>query len=221
MSDAAMYLATNSTIEYCSFHDQNSLNPATFHTNVIYSGSITNSTFRYNLMYNIQVEGLFFGDPGNQNIAIYGNLFYQGSVPDNSERAIQFDSASTGNTGFHVYDNAFVGLPDGVQLAGRTTLSGCSFENNIVYGCSLTIGTGWTSSFNFYSDPTTEANSIGNGSNPFVNGPAFNYQIVGTVGAKYPCLKGVSLGVPYNIDISGNTRPATGSWDIGAYQFMN
>jgi hypothetical protein len=214
MSDAAMYLATNSTIEYCSFHDQNSLNPATFHTNVIYSGSITNSTFRYNLMYNIQVEGLFFGDPGNQNIAIYGNLFYQGSVPDNSERAIQFDSASTGNTGFHVYDNTFVGLPDGVQLAGRTTFSGCSFENNIVYVCSLTIGTGWTSSFNFYSDPTTEANSIG-------NGPAFNYQIVGTVGAKYPCLKGVSLGVPYNIDISGNTRPATGSWDIGAYQFMN
>ena len=45
--DAAMYLtlANNVLVEYCSFHGQDSLNPAQFHTNVIYCGGIANSTF--------------------------------------------------------------------------------------------------------------------------------------------------------------------------------
>jgi hypothetical protein len=74
------------------------MNPETFDTNVIYSGQITNSTFRHNAFYNIQVEGLFFGDPGNYNISIDDDEFYQGSIPDNTGRAIEFDSASTGNS---------------------------------------------------------------------------------------------------------------------------
>jgi len=70
--DAAMYLtrADNALIEYCSFHGQDSKNPAQFHTNVIYCGVITNCTFRYNRLYDIQVEGLFFNDPDNKNIRI-------------------------------------------------------------------------------------------------------------------------------------------------------
>ncbi len=74
-----MYLtrADNALIEYCSFHGQDSKNPAQFHTNVIYCGVITNCTFRYNRLYDIQVEGLFFNDPDNKNIRIYRNLFYQ------------------------------------------------------------------------------------------------------------------------------------------------
>jgi hypothetical protein len=44
--DAAMYLtlADNALVEYCSFHGQDSLNPAQFHTNVIYCGQTTNSS---------------------------------------------------------------------------------------------------------------------------------------------------------------------------------
>src|SRR5260221_14789036 len=99
-------LADNAVVEYCSFQGQDSQNPAQFHTNVIYCWQITNSTFRVNKLYDIQVEGLFFNDSDNSNILIYGNLFYQGSVPLNTGRAIQF--TGPGNSGIFVYSNTFV-----------------------------------------------------------------------------------------------------------------
>jgi Right handed beta helix region len=203
--DAAMYLtlADNALVEYCSFHGQDSLNPAQFHTNVIYCGTITNSTFRFNQLYDIQVEGLFFNDPNNANIAIYGNLFYNGSIPKNSGRGLQF--INTGNTGILVYNNTFVDLPIGVQLGSPGTYSGCAFKNNIVYGCTVTLGSGWVSDHNL----------IG-GSNPFVGYASFNYHLA----TGSPAINtGVALGAPYNVDMDGNARGAGGAWDIGAYEY--
>jgi hypothetical protein len=221
--DSCMYLtlANNALIEYSSFHDAGAINAATFHPNTIYCGQITNSTFRYNKLYNIAVEGLFFGDSGNQNVLIYGNLFYQGSAPVNSGRAIEFDNASGGNTGLLVYDNTFVGLPLGVRLDSATSFSNCSFENNIVYNTTTSFQSGWSSTYNFYSDPTSEANSIGNGSNPFMNSNGFDYHLTSTTGASYPSQKGTNLRSPYNFDMDGDARPSSGPWDMGAYEFSN
>jgi hypothetical protein len=207
--DAAMYLtlADNALIEYCSFHGQDSLNPAQFHTNVIYCGQTTNSTFRFNKLYDIQVEGLFFNDPDNSNVLIYGNLFYQGSVPKNTGRGIQF--TGTGNRGILVYNNTFVDLPIGIQLGEPGTYSGCAFRNNIVYGCTLTLGSGWISDHNL----------IGNSPDPFVNSAAFDYHL----SANSPAIdKGVNLGTLLNLvgtllNVDMDGHPRTG-WSIGAYE---
>jgi Right handed beta helix region len=197
---AAMYLtlAENVLIEYCSFHDQDSLNVSQWHTNVVYCGRMSNSTFRYNKFYNITVEGLYLPDPGNSNVAIYGNLFYQGSIGRQSgARALQF--GKIGNTGIRIYNNTFVGLPTGIQLANGS-FSNCFFQNNIVYQMSLNLGLGWTSDHNL----------IAAWGDPFVNSASFDYHLK----SQHP---GRPLSAPYNIDYDGNLRT---TWSVGAYEFQ-
>jgi hypothetical protein len=219
--DSCMYLtlANNALIEHCLFHDADALNEATFHPNVIYSGKITNSTFRYNKLYNIAVEGLFFGDPGNQNIAIYDNLFYQGTLAPNSGRGIQFDDASSGNSGIVVYNNVFVSLPGGAALLGNGSISGSVVENNIFWNNDPTYQAGVSHDYNCYSDSGwSEAHGIQNAVLPFVSILTFNFDIINVIGPLDPASKGLNLGPPYNIDFNGNTRPSSGPWDIGAYE---
>jgi hypothetical protein len=204
--DSNMYLtkATGALIEHCSFHDADAANEATFHPNTIYCGQITNSVFRYNQLYNIAVEGLFFGDSGNSNVQIYDNLFYQGSMKPNSGRAIEFDNASSGNTNFRVYNNTIVALPIGVHFGGGGTFSACSFENNILYQDTMNTASGWTLS-----------NNISPSTSPFVSAATFNYRLSATNGA------GANLGATYATDYSGFVRPSSGAWDAGAYEFAN
>jgi Right handed beta helix region len=203
--DAAMYLtlADHALVEYCSFHGQDSQNPAQFHTNVIYCGIVTNSTFRYNKLYDIQVEGLFFNDPDNHDVLIYGNLFYNGSIPKNSGRGIQI--TGTGNKRFLVYNNTFVDLPIGIQLADPGTYANCQFRNNIVFRCSANLGTGWAADHNL----------TGSFPDPFRDSSSFDYHLSKTSVA---IGTGASLGAPYNFDMDGNARGQTGGWDIGAYE---
>ena len=57
------------------------------------------------------------------------------------------------------------------------------------------------------AESITGDNSISSGSNPFVDYDGKDYQIVSTVGAKYPTDKGISLDAEYATDILGTTRP--------------
>jgi parallel beta-helix repeat protein len=59
-------------------------------------------------------------------------------------------------------------------------------------------------------------------------GPTTDPKFVSTTPARFdlslqgtsPCIgKGANLGSPYNFGIAGNTRSASGAWDIGAYKF--
>jgi hypothetical protein len=212
-------LANNALIEHCLFHDADSRNEATFHPNVIYCGRITNSTFRYNKVYNIAVEGIFFGDPGNQNIAIYDNLFYQGTLAPNSGRGIEFDNASSGNSGIFVYNNVFDSLPGGAALFDGGSFSGSVVENNIFWDTDPMYGSGVSHDYNFYSNSDqSEAHGVSNGLVPFISELTFNYQIVSVIGILQPASKGLNLGAPYNVDMNGKTRPSSGPWDIGAYE---
>src|SRR6266436_5096594 len=61
----------NFLMEYCLVHGAAAVNAATYHPNEIYCGTVTNSTFRWNKVYDIGVEGLFFNDPNNANVKVY------------------------------------------------------------------------------------------------------------------------------------------------------
>jgi len=93
-----------------------------------------------------------------------------------------------------------------VQLGSPGTYSGCAFKNNIVYGCTVTLGSGWVSDHNL----------IG-GSNPFVGYTRFDYHLAPGSPAIHA---GVTLGAPYNVDVDGNLRGAGSAWDIGAYEYV-
>ena len=218
--DACMYLAAaqgvnNLLVEYSSFHDAGAVNAAQFHPNIVYCGKVVNSTFRYNKFYNIDVEGLFFNDPGNDNILIYGNLFYQGSTPPDTGRGIQFNTSSTG-TNVKIYNNTFVALPQSGILFTGANHAGCDVKNNIFWQTGIQSAPGVTDDYNFWSDSTTEPHGISNGANPFVSLAIYNYRITATAGARN---NGVNLGSLYKVDPDGQTRGADGLWDIGAYQY--
>jgi hypothetical protein len=218
--DACMYLAArqgvvNLLVEYSSFHDAAALNASQFHPNIVYCGMMINSTFRYNKFYNIDVEGLFFNDPGNDNILIYGNLFYQGSTPPDTGRGIQFNTSASG-TNIKIYNNTFVALPQAGVLLTGSNHAGCDVRNNIFWQTGIQNPRGASEDYNFFSDSTAEPHGISNGSNPFVSLAIFNYQI--TAGADVRN-RGVNLGRPYSVDPNGQSRGTGASWDIGAYAY--
>ena len=69
------------------------------------------------------------------------------------------------------------------------------------------------------------ANSIGGGSNPFVNLAGKDFHIVSNIGAKFPRNKGVTVpllnGSTSTVDVDGIARGADGLWDIGPYEFVS
>jgi hypothetical protein len=223
--DSCVYLAAeggvnNALIEHSSFHDAGAINAEKYHPNLIYCGKITNSTFRYNKFYNIDVEGLFFGDPGNDNVLIYGNLFYQGSIPKNSGRGIEFDYKGSG-TNFKIYNNTFASLPlPGIRFSG-TNHAGCDVQNNIFWQTNLSIAPGVKHDHNFFSGPASEPHGISNGSDPFVNSAKYDYHISSKIGPASPRKKGANLGSSYGTDIDGGLRGSDGRWDIGACEYVN
>jgi hypothetical protein len=218
--DACMYLAaprgvTNLLVEYSSFHDAGALNAAQFHPNIVYCGTITNSTFRYNKFYNIDVEGLFFNDPGNDSILIYGNLFYQGSTPPDTGRGIQFNTSASG-TNIKIFNNTFVSLPQAGVLLTGSNHAGSDVRNNIFWQTGIQNPRGASEDYNFFSGSTTEPHGISNGGNPFVSSLIYNYHITAGSGVRS---RGQNLGPPYNVDPDNQSRGASGTWDIGAYVY--
>ena len=198
-------LADRALVDHCSFHNQDNLDRATIHPNVIYCGTVNNSTFRYNKLYNITVEGLFFNDPNTSNNLIYGNLFYQGDIGAQSgARALEFKQPGT--SGYKVYNNTFVGLPIGIQgNVSRATYSNCVFRNNIVWQMTSNFGSGWTVDHNYTAR-----------SDPFINSAAFDYHLK----SGSPAIGiGLNLGSDYAMDMDGVVRTGT-TWDAGAYAFV-
>jgi hypothetical protein len=214
--DSSVYIASaggadNFVMEYCLIHGADAINAATYHPNEIYCGTLRDSIFRYNKIYDIGVEGLFFNDPGNTDVKVYGNLFFWGESTNTGARGLEFNKS--GNAGVLVYQNVFADLPIGVQ-AGKdaASFSNCEFTNNIFWNTSLNTKTGWTSDHNYFSYAKSENGSISNGPDPFVNKASFDYHLKPGVSARGA---GRNLGAPYNIDMEGRTQPSPP--DMGAY----
>src|SRR4029077_4926761 len=220
-------VVTDCIMEYCWIHDAGAINASTYHPNICILGESNRMTFRYNRFYNIDVEGLFPAYPSS-NLYIYGNVFYQGSIPLNSGRAFENDSGYPASNIFF-YNNTIVDLPTGTRLDQATSFTGCISRNNLYWNCANTGYTaGWTHDHNFFSGPGEGGTGdIGSGANPFVNYIAnsisADYHITSLIAANRPRDKGFLIapvsGQTLNIDPDGNIRGADGAWDMGAYEY--
>lgn len=86
-------------------------------------------------------------------------------------------------------------------------------------GSGAKNGSSWSNSSDWFSNAETNIR-LGDGSTPFVDYQAGNYQIVGTISDRLPRNRGNALPAPYNnIDPLGVTRGADGKWDIGAFEY--
>src|SRR5260370_9608284 len=90
--------------------------------------------------------------------------------------------------------------------------SGCGLRNNIVFGCTVTLGLGWV----------RDHNLIGDSPDPFVNSVAFDYHLA----PNSPAIDaGLNLGTLFNlvgtllnVDMDGVPRLG---WSIGAYEYAS
>ena len=211
--------SVNLVVEYCDLHDAGAVNAATYHPNTIYVGTANNATIRYNQLHNIDVEGIFFGDSGNNGVKIYGNVFYQGTSAPNSGRGIEIDNAGDAMS-FQIYNNVFANLPlapirmSGVGSSGSVT-------NNIFWNSGGVTYQNLTHDYNLSSDATAggEAHGLANAANPFVNSTG-NGDFHLKAGSN-AINKGTALAVEFNQDIDSHTRGADGTWDIGAYEYTS
>jgi hypothetical protein len=203
--------ADNALLEYSYIYNSRSI-AANFHNNVFYIQGLSNSTLRYNKIWDYNAEGfLFTGYDGanNTNVAVYGNVFASDGTQSNYPRGIELRQ-DYNYSGILIYNNTFYNLNDGAinDLTGSTgnTCANCQAIDNLDVLTGSTFGSGFTANNNT-SDST---------SSRFVS-------VASLYTADFhlkSALAGVSLAAPYNMDMDGNTRGTGGSWDRGAYQYV-
>ncbi len=204
----------NSTIEYTKMYDAAAANSTTYHANVCATSGSTNITWRYNEIYNHQVEGIMFISGGAANWYIYGNVWHDGMT--GVSRVVEAQDGVEGPVYF--YNNTVVNVPMGNRVAnGGIYAAGSQARNNLYWNSAA--GGLPDNDYEFANSTLSETSGIANGANPFVNYSGQNYHIVSNLSATLPRNKGAALGVPFNVDLDGNVRGADGTWDIGAYEY--
>lgn len=208
-------------VEHCDFHHARTLNPEFFHPNAIYLATAIRPTLRFNFIHDFDVEGVFFGDPGNVGALIYGNVFYQGASAPDSGRGLEFDQ-NADSVDFRVHHNTFVSLPlPGINFASGRAHPGASARNNLFADCVAEFGT-VDHDYNFYtSRAPAEAHGVTGPTQIFVDAARFNYRLAGHLGPDRPRDRGQALGAPFDRDADDRERGVDGAWDIGAYEFAS
>ncbi len=176
----------------------------------IYEGNTDQTSYtvvRNNRIHDNAAAGL--RGPGMVLSSGVGDMAYNNVVWNNNggiEIAYSVDGAQ-------VFDNTVVSNTAnggwwGIQNFQSTNTT---IENNIVYGQSTPIddSAGATLTANFTSDPL------------FVNAAAFDFQLQSASGAIGAGVNLTGLGiVGLDVDVAGTPRPASGAWDVGAYEHM-
>jgi len=96
----------NTTIEYTKMYDSGAANSVTYHANVCATSGCTNITWRYNEIYNHQVEGIMCIFGGAANWYIYGNVWHDGMT--GVSRVLEVQDGVEGPMFF--YDNTVVNV---------------------------------------------------------------------------------------------------------------
>jgi hypothetical protein len=222
----AAYGGSNWTLSHCAIHGGESLiqgggdnwvveysylynarsTASNYHNNVFYASGMNGGVFRYNRVWDYNDEGLFFTGYNGPvaNIIVYGNVFYSDGTPVNP-RGIELRQ-DYGYSGMQFYNNTFARLGVGgiLNRAPETghSCTNCVAHNNVSYEAGNTL-TGMTASNN--TDDST---------NRFVNLSTGDLRLAGA-------LAGMSLGLPYNVDVLGAARGGDGVFDRGAYEFTS
>jgi hypothetical protein len=207
-------------------------------------------TVAQNTVYNF-TQGLYFDDIHNPetNLKIYDNVVYEQSsyrYGGNSKQmnclVIDGEGLSGSATYYHtgyVENNTFACLQLHLYVLRTVAGESVTFQNNVFVappftGLTLSSTTGLTLDYNYYS----------NGDATPIRWGAVNYSLSafksatsqeahstsGSAGlnADYSESassdtrnRGANFSSNFAIDIVGTPRPSSGSWDTGAYQFVN
>lgn len=202
------------------------------------TSGITNVSVHHNLIHDIALDGILFGDSTGVGMRAYNNVVYRTAVS-----ALQTDGASGGCIRFNntatvawVANNTFVdcasdGDPDSAALRfDNSAPQGVTLLNNLIAttgGSGYVVGapTGKVSSasnnlwFGSGAAPTFATNSV-TADPQFANAGAHQYWL----GAQSPAIdQGVTPSgtSAVSIDFVGTPRPQGSAFDIGAYEFAH
>ncbi|MBU6427178.1 hypothetical protein KGQ27_02965, partial [Patescibacteria group bacterium] len=193
------------------------------HCNVFFSLYNNNVTFRYNEVWNWADEGILLTWNGVQsNFKIYGNLWHDSFGVNSGGTGRIIESQCAINGPIYFYNNTIVNAWMAVRAYGPSGLpsSYCGYggwtadsvgENNVY--SNVNFGTGLPNNDYDYNGGAGETHGIG-GKAPFVSSSDFHL-----APGSSPIGAGVNLGPEFASDLDGTTRPSSGPWDIGAYQY--
>lgn len=184
-------------------------------------------TFRYNWFSYIEgVGGLMFDNqenPTGSGMQVYGNIFApDGTAWSPSGNGVVGGWTGAGGEEFHnvsVYNNTFANIPSGIPPLGTlpTVFSGNIAENNIFYNCSdgVNFSKFATHDYDWFfgSGSFSESHGQAGSGNPFV--ATGDYHLTAHTNP------GITLSSPYNVDMDGVSRSASGNWDRGALEFVS
>jgi hypothetical protein len=162
----------------------------------------------------IELEGTSNGpDLGDAGVTrIWNNIiwgFVNGTI---NMHAVEHDYGATdillmfNNTLVH-NDNAFIASNVGVSVLNNNL-----FQDNLAF-----VTLGLIDGCNNVFGPAVEPNAT---TCATMNGVTVAFVDAGDFHLAGPLDAGLNLGAPYDVDIDGDPRPASGPWDIGADQFV-
>ncbi|MEK6775190.1 MAG: hypothetical protein AABY64_14715 [Bdellovibrionota bacterium] len=185
--------------------------------NLYYSSN--NAIIRYNIFRDEYVPNgstaMIAITAGTQSVKIYGNVF---SNFRSGDGAIGYIGSTTANS--MVYNNTIdscnssTGGSGGIQLANSPTNL---IYNNIWTNCG-SISFSGAHDYNAFPDSNAHGESNAQLNVPtsiFMDYAGRDFRL------KSQTTAGITLLSPFNIDLLGFTRGASGAWSRGAFQFIN
>lgn len=198
----------NITFDYLEMTDCSALNSASWHPNGIWASGCSGLTVSHSY-FHTGTEGFGCGEGifaeqsgGNSNWTIHNTVFAHLSAT--GLKPIQITSAVSG---LHVINCTGYDLGTGLVYINGGSLSSSEVRNCLVPNGSID-GSG-----------ATLANNITANVACFTDAANDDFTILATTGGNFPRNAGATLASTYEIDRSGNTHGADGTWDVGAYEY--
>ncbi|MGZ3768301.1 MAG: hypothetical protein ACXVCP_02140 [Bdellovibrio sp.] len=191
-----------------------------------YNRNIGDTTFRYNLITDIEsTGGLMWNNNSNPSahLYVYGNVFYKplGAIWGVANGLIGGWTTSINNqaSNIWVYNNTFINVDQQSLSSFPTIYSGNIASNNIFYNSNAPDFSRFPNhDYNYFINSggtQSEPNGVSTASgNPFVNYVALDFRL------NADTVAGISLPSPYNMDPLGTVRGVSGIFDRGAFQFQ-